>query len=889
MSSRSSQPPKSSTSSPPDDASEASGRAQARPGDALTDIDIARLYQDALAGALKLVGADGGELAMLDPTRRVMVVRARLRGEPGASGSGSAFGAPSRSSQPLNLSSARYDPSRAPAPQPAADNSEVGEQPTVLLAAIPTARVYRKSEGLVGAVWQRGEVIALRGEEFRVLAHGTGAPGAEAHWHVGAPIYRPGALDIIPPIGDNDDIIGVLTVYSDGSHGFSGREIEALRLHVDRVSRHLRIAELARQGQSQSELLEVLWSDTQDLPALYQRIRDLVRHLIDAPSFGLILYNAQKQEATLEVAERDGTLFAPPARRATTLPAWWYAMGAGQLVRSISAEERAAHPEFSQLGWGDDAPVASLLAAPLISGQTFLGALVVASPQVEAYTPEQAQLFESIARAAAVVLENARLAYETHDTAARNLAKAYQMAALNNAALTINASLDLGATVQALAHQASHLATAEICSVFLLNEARTHLVMSATSRPRDPQASPPIPTQVPLTWHDVGHILRSGQFTVMDHLDEDWDDASIIGGLLKENQVYSGLLVPIAHRAADSRQPGTSGAFSNEGPQESDELLGALFVFTPGQRHHFWPTEIGLLQGLASQAGAAISNARLYQNLKDAKEGLEEVDRLKNDFILTISHEFRTPLTTINGYISLITRHGEKLEPEKLNQFGGEIQLATDKLAGMIGMLADASMLEERGLDVHIEPVSLRAMAERAVAGLTEDLKGRISLDISADMWVLADPERLPMVISNLLTNAGKYAPGSPYRLAVRREQRERLQQKGRLAGRKEVDGKDARNNETVARAARAHEHWLVAHVIDSGPGIANEELDRIFDRFVRTPQSLTTPVRGTGLGLWICREYVEAMGGNIWVESTIGRGSDFQFCLPETAPPQTS
>src|SRR5262249_37535155 len=150
--------------------------------------------------------------------------------------------------------------------------------------------------------------------------------------------------------------------------------------------------------------------------------------------------------------------------------------------------------------------------------------------------------------------------------------------------------------VQALAHQASHLATAEICSVFLLNEARTHLVMSATSRRRDPEAPPPTPTQVPLTWHDVGQILRSGQFTVMDHLDEDWEDASIIGGLLRDSQVYSGLVVPIAHRAADSRQPGNSGTFSSDGPQERDELLGALFVFTPGQRHHFWPTEIGLLQ-----------------------------------------------------------------------------------------------------------------------------------------------------------------------------------------------------------------------------------------------------------------------------------------------------
>jgi signal transduction histidine kinase len=152
---------------------------------------------------------------------------------------------------------------------------------------------------------------------------------------------------------------------------------------------------------------------------------------------------------------------------------------------------------------------------------------------------------------------------------------------------------------------------------------------------------------------------------------------------------------------------------------------------------------------------------------------------------------------------------------------------------------------------------------------------------------VLADAERLPMVISNLLTNAGKYAPGSPYRLVVRRERREQLQQKRHLLGRKEADGKDARNNATVLRAAGAHEQWLVTHVIDSGPGVATEETERIFGRFVRSQQSLTTPVRGTGLGLWICREYIEAMGGNIWVDSTLGQGADFQFCLPETAPKQ--
>lgn len=888
MPSGSSHSSKTPTGSQPNDAPDAPGRDTARQSDAVTDIDIARLYQEALAGALKLVGGDGGELAMLDPVRKVMVVRARLRGGPGPSGSSSTFGVPARPSQPLAFSSARYEPSRAAAPQPSSDGAEIGDQPTVLLPAVPTARIYHQDEGLVGAVWQRADVVVVRGEEFRVLSQGTTAPGAEALWHVGVPIYRPGALDAIPPIGGSGDIIGVVTVYSDATRGFSGRDVEALRLHADRVSRHLRIAELARQSQSQGELLGVLWSTTQDLPALYQRIRDLVRHLIDAPTFALALYHPQSDEVTLEVAERDGSPVLPTARRASTLPAWWNAVRAGQVVRNASAEERAAHPEFSQLGWGGDGHIASLLAAPLITGSSFLGALVAASPRPEAYGPEQAQLFDAVARAGAVVLENGRLTDETRDSAARNLQKAHQMAVLNNAALTINASLDLKTTVQALADQASHLTTAEICSVFLLNKERTHLVSSASSRPRDQQSEQAAAAQAPLKWRDIGHILSSGQFTVMDHLEQDWQDKTSIGGLLKRYQVYSGLLLPIAHHSgAGGNQPAPD-ALKDDASQERDELLGALFAYTPGQRHHFSPTEIGQLQGLASQAGAAISNARLYENLKEAKERLEVVDKLKNDFILTISHEFRTPLTTINGYISLITRHGEKLEPEKLNQFGSEIQMATDKLASMIGMLADASMMEERELDVHIEPVSLRAMAQRAIAGLTEDLKGRITLDIPAELWVLADAERLPMVISNLLTNAGKYAPGSPYRLAVRREQREQLHEKGHLQGRTEADGKDARNNETVLRMAHAHKNWLVAHVIDSGPGVAPEESDRIFDRFVRTPQSLTTPVRGTGLGLWICREYVEAMGGNIWVESTVGRGSDFQFCLPETAPAET-
>ena len=133
---------------------------------------------------------------------------------------------------------------------------------------------------------------------------------------------------------------------------------------------------------------------------------------------------------------------------------------------------------------------------------------------------------------------------------------------------------------------------------------------------------------------------------------------------------------------------------------QPDTLLGALLVFTPGQRQHFPPEQIGLLQGLASQAGVAISNASLYQDLAQAYERQQELDRLKDEFILTISHEFRTPLTTIDGYVTLIGRHGLKLDPERLAQYATEIRQATSQLAGMISMLADANRMSDHLLEL---------------------------------------------------------------------------------------------------------------------------------------------------------------------------------------------
>jgi len=339
---------------------------------------------------------------------------------------------------------------------------------------------------------------------------------------------------------------------------------------------------------------------------------------------------------------------------------------------------------------------------------------------------------------------------------------------------------------------------------------------------------------------------------LLDTLGAEWGDQSEIGRLLETLGMVSCLALPITSQGV---------------------VVGALFAYTPHRRHHFQADEIGLLQGLASQGGSAVSNARLYQELQQAYEEQKALDRLKDEFILTVSHEFRTPLTAIEGYVTLISRHGHRLDQAKLSQFAGEIHQATSQLAGMISMLADANRMSNQPLQVTLRPTHLRAVAANAIATQSPEAKERIVLSIPDDLWALADDERLTLVFSNLVSNAIKYSPEqAPCSLVAA------------VASRGEL----ARQGHAQAQREGAPERWVVVSVRDGGPGISPEDQAKLFQKFVRLSQSLTTAVRGTGLGLWICRQYVTAMGGDIWVQSAIQQGSSFEFCLPLAAPPTT-
>lgn len=286
------------------------------------------------------------------------------------------------------------------------------------------------------------------------------------------------------------------------------------------------------------------------------------------------------------------------------------------------------------------------------------------------------------------------------------------------------------------------------------------------------------------------------------------------------------------------------------------KILGCLGVCSRSTRH-FSPAEYYLAKAYAEHTATAIKQAQLYQQLQMAHQRLQELDKLKDQFLITASHELRTPLTAVQGYLELLVQWEDVLPDEQRKEFLTKAQRACEELMLLLNNVTDASRLEmaEGIRSDTVERVSVQDMIHSILDLLEPTLlqeRRTVRVDIPADLTVLADPTRLSQVLRNLSVNALKYSPaGTPITFS--------------------------------AHAGTAAGPCVVMSVIDQGKGIAPHEQARLFQRFVRLERDLNSPVRGTGLGLYLSRRLIEAMGGTIWVESSgvAGQGAAFHIQLP--------
>jgi PAS domain S-box-containing protein len=285
------------------------------------------------------------------------------------------------------------------------------------------------------------------------------------------------------------------------------------------------------------------------------------------------------------------------------------------------------------------------------------------------------------------------------------------------------------------------------------------------------------------------------------------------------------------------------------------EMIGALIIAANDPERAMTDDKLPLAEVLAERAALAIENAKLYTEQVEARRKVEDLSRLKDEFLSIASHELRTPVTSIKGYTQLakmLIKEGD------LNTSEEYLDIALDqidRMSRLILELLDVSRIETGRLEIRREPIAwthfVRDVVHRHHTAVSDR---RFHVSVSDDnRIVVGDRDRLEQVLGNLLENAVKYSP----------------------------DGSDV----TVTVEPDERDGFLTA-VCDRGIGIPADELGQVFERFHRGRQVSSTNYGGLGLGLYITKQIIERHGGSIWVESKEGQGTTFYFYLPATEQP---
>ena len=299
---------------------------------------------------------------------------------------------------------------------------------------------------------------------------------------------------------------------------------------------------------------------------------------------------------------------------------------------------------------------------------------------------------------------------------------------------------------------------------------------------------------------------------------------------------------------------------AREGFGLTDELLGQSLAAVNDlrplldlfeQRHsdeHVWRTDIELpdnriLQGQLSP----LSGVGYGAVLRDITR-LKELDRIKTEFVSIVSHDLRTPLTAIRGYVSLMPRVGPLNDMQ--HDFVRRVELSMDSIVDLIADLLDIGKIEA-GVDWEMSRVAMHSVVQLVLDRLQPNLEmnqHHLTIDVPELPPVLGNARRLEQVVNNLLGNAIKYTPNG-----------------GEIGVQLSQDG-----------------DFVVLRVLDSGIGISREDQRRVFDKFYRVESVATDKISGTGLGLSIVRAIVKKHSGRVWVDSELGKGSTFTVLLPK-------
>ncbi len=462
-------------------------------------------------------------------------------------------------------------------------------------------------------------------------------------------------------------------------------------------------------------------------------------------------------------------------------------------------------------------PVREIYVPVNIAGQPY-AVLYVACEANTNDRPFELSAFETIAGLLGIAIENARLFSEVNQTQR-------DLGLLLDSSKDLNSSLEVNLIIDRLAYRLLELIPDSRLAVIQCQNDENATLKRYYSKASIENRNYAVMTIRYADHPELSEPSKSQRATVTYHLDSSILPRNV-ADQLKSTETTPFLVIPLVAK---------------------DSLVGFIVVNKFGFRRSFSDKEVGVCQALANLASISLQNGSLFAQINVANEQLQRLSNLKSDLLHIISHDLKSSLTVISGYAEILL-DGPHQVAENWSTILQEIISQTRMMAGLIEDTLAISKIESGVIELNVEDLDIVQPIENLVAIHQHECP--FLKDLPRDLpKVKADKLRIREILDNLITNAIKYSnPG---------------------------------NEITISARLHPEDETLVISVRDRGFGISESELPNLFKKFYRIKNDASRRISGTGLGLYIVKQMVEAHNGKIWVESKLNEGSTFSFTLP--------
>ncbi len=623
------------------------------------------------------------------------------------------------------------------------------------------------------------------------------------------------------PLQVGDQKVGVMFVNYRTLHRFTEEELSNIKLFATQAAiaiRNARLIDDVFHRNIQLQTVAQVSKSTSTLLApkeLMHQAVNLIRERFKLYYVGLFLIDENSKHAVLRASSGDaGQEMLQAGYKlaidASSMIGWSIDNAQPRIVLDISKEKiRLNNPYLPE--------TRSELTLPLISRGRCIGALTVQSTESEAFSTEDVAVLQTTADQLAIAIENAQLYREETERLQESLA-------LQKVAMALAGTLELGEVLNHMMQAAMDFTDTCSGTILLWDLRQKEFIHSLTTGPERTLQF----YSSRVREEGIARTIVERKRTIVI---SDAENDSRISPIAIEKRRRAFIGTPLVSR---------------------EEAIGVLYV-SRSEPRQFSKRQVALLESLASQAAVAIERARQYRKLQLAYSELTKLDERKSEFLSTVSHELRSPLTPIKSCIELMLNGTYGSIPDK-QRTRLEMALASvNDEARLVGNLLDLVRIQENRVTLDLERGNVLDVVRSAVQVFEYDagkkhIELQTNLSTKGTFRTFLDKGKVKQIVTNLISNAINFTP----------------------------------ENGVIVVSISSDKEWITVQVKDNGIGVPEEEQEKIFDRFYQVDSSSTRKVGGTGIGLNIVKEYVEMHGGQVWVQSEEGKGSTFTFTLPK-------